>query len=60
MDCNVILTLLEQVRKETERVKRALSNGDSNECDVALSVIELHIQAIRAEVHDRKNYRAPT
>lgn len=50
MDANKILIRLTEIRRETGRAVNAICDADSKNCSFALDVIELHIQAIRAEL----------
>jgi hypothetical protein len=54
MDCKNIITRLAEIRRETKRAEAALGNGNSTRCAAVMDVIEVHLQAIRAELDSRR------
>jgi hypothetical protein len=57
MNCKIITTRLSEIRKEAHLAINAVNYGNSTGCHSALDVIEVHIQAIRAELvsHEKTN-----
>jgi hypothetical protein len=54
MDCVNIITRCREIRREARRAEEAIKSGDSTRCGLAMSVLELHLQAIRAELDSRR------
>jgi hypothetical protein len=50
MDCNKVRARLAELRRAARRADRAIQGGDNLQCRLMLDVIEIHIQAIRAEM----------
>lgn len=50
MDCNKVFVRLAEICKAALRAKRAIGRGDNLQCHRLLDVIEVHVQAIRAEM----------
>lgn len=50
MDCKKITVRLAEIRRAALRADRAIGGGNSLQCHRLLDVIEVHVQAIRAEM----------
>ena len=50
MDCNKVFVRLAEIRRAAMRAERAIKSGHSLQCHRLLDLIEIHVQATRAEM----------